>query len=377
MDKILVIGNGFDLAICAKTAYRDFFNSDYYRSTKEEVEDWLRVIDEERSFTAYLYHIAKKEYSFNCWDLLFCMESFSGVWAESENSIAWCDVERVIHDSITKKGRRVFNWDTVYAQYKKAFVGDLFSGDNLRSIDNEKVRAMASYIAIEEEEKCLGKEEFVSKLLEDLSEFEIAFGRYIIDVTRSGDYTTKARDSVNKLLGKERDILIDSFNYSDFSNGNIEIRHINGDSVHPIFGIFLSESEESRFKEYNCFTKTARRLQQDAYNYNRNTNWAHRDIGEAVVYGHSLNNMDYDYYNYLFTVLKFNTRDLEQMGKVSFVYKVYDTNRQNEIRASYADAVYDLINHYEQSICESGQHVLLNLLRFSGKLRIIDWNDLL
>ena len=328
MDKILVIGNGFDLAICAKTAYRDFFNSDYYRSTKEEVEDWLRVIDEERSFTAYLYHIAKKEYSFNCWDLLFCMESFSGVWAESENSIAWCDVERVIHDSI---------------------------GDNLRSIDNEKVRAMASYIAIEEEEKCLGKEEFVSKLLEDLSEFEIAFGRYISDVTRSGDYTTKARDSVNKLLGKERDILIDSFNYSDFSNGNIEIRHINGDSVHPIFGIFLSESEESRFKEYNCFTKTARRLQQDAYNYNRNTNWAHRDIGEAVVYGHSLNNMDYDYYNYLFTVLKFNTRDLEQ----------------------YADAVYDLINHYEQSICESGQHVLLNLLRFSGKLRIIDWNDLL
>ena len=41
MSKLLVIGNGFDLTVGAKTSYQDFFESDYYKETKDKVFDWI------------------------------------------------------------------------------------------------------------------------------------------------------------------------------------------------------------------------------------------------------------------------------------------------------------------------------------------------
>ena len=84
----------------------------------------------------------------------------------------------------------------------------------------------------------------------------------------------------------------------------------------------------------------------------------------------SLNKMDYDYFNYLFTLLKFNTFDVEKMGSVEFVYRIYDPDRANEIRNNYADAIYDVLNYYEGYVSKTNQNILINLLRFSGKLTI-------
>ena len=80
--------------------------------------------------------------------------------------------------------------------------------------------------------------------------------------------------------------------------------------------------------------------------------------------------MDYDYFNYLFTMLRFNTMDIEKMGSKVFVYKVYDQAKWDEIRNKQADSVYAILNDYEKHISGTNQHVLINLLRFSGKLKI-------
>lgn len=38
MKKLLVIGNGFDLAIGARKSYKPFFESDHYEETKKAFE---------------------------------------------------------------------------------------------------------------------------------------------------------------------------------------------------------------------------------------------------------------------------------------------------------------------------------------------------
>ena len=114
-------------------------------------------------------------------------------------------------------------------------------------------------------------------------------------------------------------------------------------------------------------------MRQDSHKLNRVSRWKPVEIDGAVVFGHSLNRMDYDYFNYLFTVLRFNTFDVEKMGNIEFSYRVYDSDRAEEIRNHQADLIYDLLNYYEGYVSKTNQHILINLLRFSGKLIITEW----
>ena len=80
--------------------------------------------------------------------------------------------------------------------------------------------------------------------------------------------------------------------------------------------------------------------------------------------------MDYDYFNYLFTMLRFNTFEIEKMGNIEFLFSIYDDAKKDKIRNDHAEAVYKLLNKYEDDVSKTNQHILINLLRFSGKLII-------
>lgn len=83
-----------------------------------------------------------------------------------------------------------------------------------------------------------------------------------------------------------------------------------------------------------------------------------------------MNEMDYDYFYYIFTMLKFNTFNSQEMGIIEFLFDIYDSNKDEQIRDKHSEAVYTLLEQYENSISPNNQHVLINLLRFSGKLII-------
>ena len=85
--------------------------------------------------------------------------------------------------------------------------------------------------------------------------------------------------------------------------------------------------------------------------------------------------MDYDYFFNLFTQLQFHTFDLNKMGSIQFRYKNYDLTHGEEIRNKFANAVYDLLSYYENSIDKFNNHTLINLLWFSGELTIRELND--
>ena len=128
--------------------------------------------------------------------------------------------------------------------------------------------------------------------------------------------------------------------------------------------------EETRYPELRHFTKTARRVHQNVENQNRHTRLGIESVEHAVVFGHSLNRMDYDYFYYLFTMLRFHTFDMEKMGSIEFVYKDYDMNQREIKRANFADSVYRLISYYEGCVSNFNEHILMNMLMLSGKLTI-------
>ena len=382
MNKVLVIGNGFDLAIGTKTSYEDFFKSDFYKETREKVFKWIDMIEVEIKNGNILLNVDTNGFDFNCWDLLFCMESRYN--KNFEIKANWCDIESVIHHSFTDDAENVFSWNSIFHLLRVHYNMVDRHPENCQTpqeiylIPSASVKTQIMYYFLlnsKDRENFKGRAKFYEMLLEELKQFELEFGNYIDQQTRSDNYLKEARTwAINLLdteLHKENDyIQVDSFNYSDFSNGKLIIRHINGECTAPIFGIDLTEEEEQKFPEVCRFTKTARRVQQDSQNLNHNAELKITTIDSVVVFGHSLNRMDYDYFTYLFTILKFNTFDIDKMGTIEFAYRVYDNNKADEIRNYQASRIYDLLNYYEAYINKMNQHVLINMLRFSGKLKI-------
>lgn len=386
MKKLLVIGNGFDLSICAETSYKDFFESKIFEEKKKQADRWIAL--GEKPGNKALGMMVDSECDINWWDLLFCLESKYD--KDFHCRAKWCDVESVIHHSLVADDMNGFSWSHIFEmlliEYHKrnsqAGPGPLPHWETDLNKVNPKIRSMFIFLMNQDDIQECSKDTatFYDRLLEELKKFELQFGGYIRECTRKKYYEERARIQAEKLAGllteKQTDeqyqdkLKIDTFNYSEFYIGLFDIRHVNGDCDDPIFGIDLTEEEEKSHPGVRKFTKTFRRLHQDAHNLNQNTKWSPEAADSVVVFGHSLNKMDYDYFHYLFTMLRFNTMDIEKMGSIVFVYDIYDPEKRDEIRNKQADSVYALLNDYEKHISGNNQHVLINLLRFSGKLKI-------
>ena len=89
MSNLLVIGNGFDLSLKAKTSYPDFFNSKFYSDYKKAAYGIINFFK-----VGGRFFLEAESCKITCWDILFCLKS------ENDEKIKnWCDVERVIADS--------------------------------------------------------------------------------------------------------------------------------------------------------------------------------------------------------------------------------------------------------------------------------------
>lgn len=384
MKKLLVIGNGFDLSIGAKTSYKDFFESDEFEKKRNQADRWISLGKRPGSRSTGL--IVEAECDINWWDLLFCLKSEYD--KDFHRTAKWCDVESVIYHSLVADDIDGFSWSHIFEMLlieyhnrnPQAGPGPLPHWETNIDKVNPKIRIMFTFLMSQDDIQECSKDiaTFYDRLLEELKKFELQFGDYIRSRTRQDSYAERARNQAEILAGllpekmtdAQDKVRIDTFNYSGFYRGLFDIRHVNGDYDNPIFGIDLAEEEEKSHPGVRKFTKTFRRLHQDAHKLNQQTAWSPEAADRVVVFGHSLNKMDYDYFNYLFTMLRFNTLDIEKMGSIVFVYDIYDQGKRDEIRNKQADSVYALLSDYEKHISGTNQHVLINLLRFSGKLKI-------
>lgn len=371
MDKqasktLLVIGNGFDLHLKAKTKYEQFFDSSFFKERKEACFDWIRACKKDLEGHKALASFNMLNAPANCWDLFFCL--MSPQYSEKQNT-SWCDIETEIYNSLQLASSSFFSWERV--QNLIVFPNSSFDNDSLRKHDTDE-RIMALYLEAKGwGPSHIGDSSFYDKLLNELECFEKLFGEYISNEVNTDTYICEARSLVDVLCDVSQGrIMIDSFNYSDFSDLEYPIRHINGDCANPIFGVDLKKNGSHTVDQAFPFSKTYRRLKQDAAGLRFHQTDDKTEISRAVVFGHSLNPMDYDYFHYLFTLLGFNSLDLKKMGHIEFVFNVYDQDKKYEIIKGKIDSIYALLNQYEDTISESKSRVLINLLRFSGKMTI-------
>lgn len=112
--KLLVIGNGFDLALGTESKYSHYFKSPEYSNTKDKAFNWINACEKALASHHAKMSINMHDYDFNCWDLLFCLESYRPALTKKDLSkIEWCDIEEVIHKSLSKATSPTFSWNNV------------------------------------------------------------------------------------------------------------------------------------------------------------------------------------------------------------------------------------------------------------------------
>ncbi len=146
---------------------------------------------------------------------------------------------------------------------------------------------------------------------------------------------------INKLCNLSTLTSIYTFNYDDYRLKNLckNLVHINGDTSNPIFGINSDGvmSDDPTFK----FTKVSR--QKNLKNEN-DEEARKKPFQYLVVFGHSLDEADYDYFFSEFDRLKI----LEDYNssKIVFAYNVYDQEKKFEINNEYRTNVSKLLKKY-------------------------------
>lgn len=349
-NTVVVLGNGFDLHCGLHTSYGDYFKTVYKKHLN--ICFWFGLFENNHFFQVNDYHAKIIEYSI--WDIFFALNIKTNKEGTSKN---WCDVEKLMlssfisYDDLKKhsdwnylKLSSVIDWN----QIKDSYV----NGTPCSSKENQFVSEIFRYKA-----ELNNRPDFYGFLLEELKHFEAGFGRFIERQIKSDylekstkfypfhkSFFTNAISTIDEISSTNNLSRIDTFNYSYFMNDEtpLEIHHINGDVKSPIFGIdsIYFESSDPRF----IFTKTCRRMDADIREKRIDKPVLIQNI---VIYGHSLDDADFNYFFPLFD--KIGLTDPQSTGIVVYAFTVHDKNRDAEIRKETRERITHLFSEYAKS----------------------------
>ena len=326
---LIVLGNGFDLYCHLPTKYSDFFTS------KDAMYGTMAVKLKNACGTT-----TSQKPSLNVWDAFFALN-------KNEMNPKWCDIEALISHSLIKGDMTSnVNWDSIVDCV--CFTQNALPSNSLRSEEQTISNYIKSFYTssqipinkktLYEKMRPTEKRKFFYFLSEQLNDFEKEFGKYILNVSKKcPTYETSAKKAIHALCLKcgvsDSDIVIDTFNYTDFSYGTgPRINHINGNTDLPVFGIDSEGVDGKRIDSNDprsFFTKDVRRIGNKTcctsipYIYN---------FDNVIFFGSSLSVADYFYF---FQILEsFQKRwvsDRSFSGKLFFLYSTsYESDESNK-----------------------------------------------
>lgn len=335
----LVIGNGYDLHCGLKSSYADFFmrdvgKNDYFNKWLDEFEGKISLNDFDAEQSKEDVWVEFKNIDkLNIWDLFFYIKT--KIANQNNKKVwLWCDIETVMYNSLKSYDSRegntnLFTWEYVYKVVNKEMQANF---------DCFEVYVMAKVILKKRNmEGFKNIDEFYYYILDELNQFEKEFGMFIdkkrysyyyssFKVTNS-DFENRSKMTLQKLCNVDNLVSIDSFNYDDIANDDLNkiLHNINGNLENPIFGIDsnLCRASDPRF----IFTKTNRRMELEMINFE-----CQKDIAfdNVIVYGHSLSSNDYSYF---FPLLdKLEMTNFLSNKKIIFGFSVYDREKETEIK---------------------------------------------
>ena len=362
-DVKLVIGNGFDLhcKLCSSYYHYYLFNKKKFDFAKK----WYLQYEEEDRLDKKFKEINidfDNDY-LNIWDFFFGFE-FSR-FERNLKEFDWFNIERMILDSLRSENTisTAVKWEVV----RKIYLSGGFDSDTYCS-------AMANIIYKKRNGSIFkNDDDYYSYLINELRLFEKKFGKFILNTYKNTmhnwfsmgleneKYYTCTEATLNDLCNVNNLVAIDSFNYSTFRVKNgVEINHINGDVQAPIFGIdTIFKPTESKY----IFTKTCRRIEAEMLINSSKKNVNFKNI---IVYGHSLNEADYNYFFATFDSM--NLIETSSKGIVVFAYSIYNNERKYGILKKKRNEISLLFYHYGLYKNLSKPERLLELLSFQNKI---------
>ena len=163
-----------------------------------------------------------------------------------------------------------------------------------------------------------------------------------------------------------------SVNYNVCHDNRIQdkLHHINGGIIgHPIFGIdpsLLTEIPENDSRI--IFGKTYRRLMLDA---SVKSMVQKKPSNNIIVYGHSLNEQDYNYFFALFDDI--DLADHTKDNKIIFAYSIHDENRKSQITSSLIDNITKMFYNYSEYLGRvKDNNRLLDMLVVTKKIMLLE-----
>jgi len=377
---LLVIGNGYDLYLKAKTSYADYFNS------KKKL--FIKLKEACKSIRNNFFDSDTEEYikescydkTFTFWDWVFFLTSNTND-INDMNNVRWCDIEQTLHSLLVKNdeshGQESINLEGLFDYFNKG--NDINLLNYLRN--NSKILQPIDYchmsIFFDEDRHGTFTDEkvFYKYLLEKLKIFEIEFGKFIFQETKEKSCNLLPHDlSLGDIKPYGRIVSVSTFNYSEICNSEsrdiIPFNHINGDYNHPIFGIDSKNIEPS--SPIYIFTKTSRRMEYELRGF---SSYTEIDYDDIVIFGHSLNEQDYSYFFSLFDQIELSNARCSK--KVVFAYNIYDPYKENEIIDKQRQAIASLISKYDEYLGNHTEKRLLDFLTINHKIRLINIDKLL
>lgn len=377
----LVFGNGFDLACKLSTKYSDFFNSKFYE--KGLIFSFIKFanlsINDTWDSSNYFKPYSNYK-NINIWCLFFYLCSINIYLPKVDLSsmqeriddvddnltlTRWCDVEEAMRDSFIHGKNVIHNQSTI--PLWSNIENFLKNKTTKSSIKTEAIIELFLKLQIKEVGIINNLYDY---LFIKLKEFEKVFGEFISSqIQKCGSFVDDANTLIKKIVNDSLQYTeIDTFNYT--TSDSINCYHINGSIKYPIFGID-SKGIDSNTREY-FFTKTFRRFEYNKITLNvRNfTNFAN-----LYIYGHSLNEQDFNYFFPIFDYLKIN--DISSKFKITFAYSTYEIKGKSKEQADViilnklVSGIANLFSSYEKYCNQKLEYRLIDQLSFNNRLVII------
>ncbi|MGM0309848.1 hypothetical protein IGK15_002973 [Enterococcus sp. AZ045] len=381
-NKLIILGNGFDLASGLESSYYDFFLQrinpqliDYleysYNFFKENIKMyegfWLYTLLDVREYNPNFRTVEKSILDSNYnkhkiyeilqtsnltfWDLIFYFSKNHKLLEDYD----WQDVEKRMLQFLDTPENR-----TEIPSLKEM---NSFSG----GIGGNKETLLCLHLAyyLPKRAKEYSKENVIDYLYDELLLFEDDFSNYINSISDES-YQEKAIEKILKISGKSlsscRDKIF-SFNYTDpFSIYGLDIVNVHGKAETNTILFGIDQEVISPDSEGYRFTKTFRQMTETklAKNYEDNILPDKDDIEEIAFFGHSLSDLDYSYFQTIFDYYDVYNSHV----RLVFYYETYGNKTNRDMELDLANKISKLLHAYSPSIGneKKGRNLLHKLL---------------
>lgn len=403
--KLVILGNGFDLASGLPTRYNDFFqyNNEKYKVNLEKIDEFLNLTRSselnfdymtyeeiytniEKDINKHLIHDSKfidmmaEKTKLSIWSLYFW---YMNETLEIDN---WSDVETQIAEIIGAKYNltsidrniSINETDIIMENYIRNLVEDSAKVSHLYSSNiysrfekRDRFRYICDYII---SKRYLGKYDinYTGILKKELENFEEDFKEYIGYITEKIIKKNKLAYRINLLLvGDEKSaekktddrIFLLNFNYTEFSRKdetdryhivlsysgrNIDVTQVNVHGTHHSKILFGIDQSDRIKKEFYQFTKTYRKIEASESIPNIQLP-SPNDIDEIIIYGHSLSKADYSYFHSIFDYYNIYGSNI----KLKFKYSTHD--EPYICKSNHVQKMMELIKIYGDKMTDTAR----------------------